>query len=152
MANHRDIQQRDCGISDAVRSGQIAMFDLAARKHGFTIKRLSLETDIATGTLRGWIDGTSMMPLDGLVKIAAVKGFPNTLLSLPFEAAAKSVCDADQEESDIDDAALAAANLILRYVAARHPESPAGIAIGHGEKPDLKLAVANVADTSRKVA
>lgn len=152
MPGRREIPQRDGDISEAVRSGQMAMFDLAARKHGLTLKRLHLETDIPEGTLRGWIAGTSMMPLDGLIKLARVPGFPNTLLSLPFEPAGKALCDAEQDEADLDDAALAAVALLNRYVAARHPASPSGIRIDHTERPDLKLAARNCADRAANAA
>jgi len=152
MTRRNENSSRMCEISDRVIKQQIRMFDLAERQHGMTLKVLHLETDIPTGTLRGWIAGTSMMPLDGFIKLAGVKGFPNELLSLALDIAGKSIADAEPEETDIDDLARAAVEVLQRYVAARHPDSPGGIRIVHNEKDDITLSAARLRDRAGKVA
>jgi hypothetical protein len=152
MSGRRENSSRNCEISSAVTKAQVRMFDLAERDHDLTLKVLHLETRIPLGTLRGWIAGTSMMPLDGFVKLAAIKGFPNELLSLPLDVAGKSVCDAEPEETDMDDAAISALEYALKWARARHPDSPSGIRIDHTERPDLTLAAGGLTDKAGKVA
>jgi hypothetical protein len=152
MAGKREIPTRGRGIFDAVKSAQVRMFDLAKNKHGFSLKVLHLETDIPMDTLRDWITGKSGMPLAGFVALSAIKEFPNELLSLPFEAAGRSVCDAEPEETDQDDAAVAALEYALKWARARHPSSPSGVRIDHTERPDLELAAEGLADKVGKVA
>jgi hypothetical protein len=151
MAGRREISSRTCEISAAVTTGQVRMFDLAARKYGFTRKVLHLETGISEGTLRCWIAGTSMMPLDGFVKLAAINGFPNELLSLVLDPAGRAIVDADPDETDQDDAAIAALEYALRWARARHPDSPSGIKIDHTERPDIELAADGLVDKASKV-
>lgn len=149
---HREIPLKPSDISDAVRREQVRMFDLANRKHGLSLKVLHAETGISTSTLSGWINGTSMMPLDGFVKIAAIRDFPNELLSLVLDVGGKSVSDADGDEGDIDDAVIAAAELFLAYAKARHPDSPGSIRIVHSEQPEIQLAARRVADRCGKIS
>lgn len=152
MATKREISSRSCEMSDTTKAAQKRMFDLAERRAGMTLKVLHLETDIPTGTLKGWIDGRHIMGLDGFVAISAIKGFPNELLSLPFDAASKSICDSEPEETDLDALAKAALDVLSKYVAARHPESPGGIRIVHSEEGDIRLSAAGYQDKSGKVA
>lgn len=149
---HCEIPLKPSDISDAVRREQVRMFDLANRKHGLSLKVLHAETGISTSTLSGWINGTSMMPLDGFVKIAAIKDFPNELLSLVLDVGGKSVCDAESEQGDVDDAVIAALELALTYAKARHPDSPGNIRIVHTEQPEIKMAARRVVDRCGKVA
>lgn len=148
---HCEIPLKQSEIPDAVRREQVRMFDLANRKHGLTLKVLNIETGISTSTLSGWINGTSMMPLDGFVRIAAIKDFPNELLSLVFDAAGKSVADSDEGAADVDDAVIAALEMTLAYVKARHPDSPGSIRIVHSEEPEIRMMARRVADRVGKV-
>ncbi|QTH19765.1 hypothetical protein HRJ34_15460 [Rhizorhabdus wittichii] len=150
MARRNEIPSRDAEISALVSIAQVRMFELA-KKRGFTAKVLHLETGISTSTLGGWIAGTSMMPLDGFVKLAAIEDFPNELLSLPFEAAKRSISDAEPDETDVDDAAIAALEYALEWARARHPASPSGTRIDHTEKPNVAQAGRHLADRAGKV-
>lgn len=147
----RNISRRECEITQAVDMAQMHMFDLAYRKHGFSRKVLHLETDIPLTTLKSYEEGTSM-PVAALVKIAGVPGFPNELLSLVFEPAGKTLGDAEPDETDIDDLARAAVDVLQKYVAARHPDSPGGIRIVHNETADIKMSAAGLRDRAGKVA
>jgi transcriptional regulator with XRE-family HTH domain len=146
MGGRREISSRDCEISATVER----MLRLAA-KRGFSLKVLALETGIPESTLGMYLKGTAM-PLATFARIVAVKGFPNELASLPFDGASKALVDAEPDETDLDDAAVAAAKLVLRYVEARHKESPGGIRIVHSEEPDLRLHAACVVEKAGKVA
>ncbi|MBO9380429.1 hypothetical protein GG804_27065 [Sphingomonas histidinilytica] len=152
MAGAREISRSRSEISDAVRKAQARMFDLAARKHGITLKVIELETDISDSTSSGWASGKTGMPLDAFVTLATIEGFPNALLSLPFEAARKTIADSETGESDIDDLAVAAAELLVRFAKARHRKSPSGVVIDHTERPDIELAAEDLADRAGKVA
>lgn len=152
MASRRENSSRDCEISNSVAAAQHHFFDLAKRKFGFTLKVISLETDISLSTLVDWDNGRSAMSLAGFVKIIGIKGFPNQLASLILEPAGKMVADAESDEADIDDLVIRALELALVHVKARHPESPGGVRIIHSELPDIQLAADGVADSAGKVA
>lgn len=149
--SQRNISSRECEIAQAVSQAQMSMFDLAYRKHGFSRKILNLETDIPLTTLKSYEEGTAM-PIAAVVKIAAVKNFPNELVSLLFEPADKVVADAEPDEGDLDNLALAAVEVLQKYIAARHPDSAGGIRIVHGEREDIEHAAAGFADRAGKVA
>ena len=140
---------RDCDISQAVEQAQILMFDLAEKNHGLTRKALHLYTGIPTSTLKSWEEGTAM-PVAGFAKLCKV--IPNELTAMMLEPAGKSVADAEPEETDLDDLARAAVDVLQKYIAARHPESPGGIRIIHSETSDIKLAAAGLQDKAGKVA
>lgn len=146
-----DIPSRGCAISDNVAAAQKRMFRLAERDHKMSLKVIAAETGIPAGTLRGWIAGTTMMPLDGFVKISAIDGFPNELLSLPFEHAEKSLGDAGEGETDFHDMAVQCATYLLAHVRAQHRESPGCERIVHNEEPHLRLVAEGVAEKARKV-
>lgn len=152
MGSPREISRSRSEISDAVRKAQVRMFDLAARKYGITLKVIELETDISDSTSSGWASGKTGMPLDAFVSLATINGFPNELLSLPFEAARKALGDSEGSETDIDDLAVAAAELLLRFAKARHRNSPSGVRIDHTERPDIELSAERLADRAGKVA
>lgn len=145
------ISWADGEISQAVNAAQVRMFDLAYRKHGFSQKILHLETGIPLSTLKSWEKGTSM-PIEGVVIIASVKGFPNELLSLLFDPASKTVCDAEPDETDIDDLALSALDVLAKYIRYRHPESAGGIRLVPGEVEDIRHSAAGFCDRASKVA
>lgn len=149
MTSRNDISSRTCEISQAVEAGQLAMFRLAERDHGLTLKILSLDTGIPFGTLRSYSQGTAM-PVSALVKLS--RAIPNELTSLMLDPGGKVLADAEPEESDLDDLARAAIDVLQKYVAARHPESDGGIRIVHSEKADIKLAAAGLHDRASKVA
>lgn len=151
MTQRSTISRNECEISQAVLQGQMAMLDLADRKFSFTRKRLAIETGIPATTLKSYEEGTQM-PLSAFVKIAAVKGFPNELLALPFEHSGKAVTDAESDETDIDDLARAAVDVLAKYVTARHPDSPGGIRIVHNEVDDIRMSAAGLRDRAGKVA
>lgn len=151
MAGAREISSRDCEIARAVTSAQAHMLDLASRKYGFTRKVLALETGISESTLKMYEQGTAM-PLATFVRIIGVKDFPNELASLVLEPSAKVIEDASAEETDFDDMARAAINLLARYVDARHPSGPGGVRIVHSEEEGLRLAAAGLDDQAGKVA
>jgi hypothetical protein len=140
---------RDCDISHAVEMAQTLMLDLAERKHGITRKALHLATGIPISTLKSYEEGTAM-PVTAFVKMAAV--IPNELLSLMLEPGEKAIADAEPDETDLDDLARAAVDVLQKYVAARHPDSPGGIRIVHSETADIKLAAKGIADRAGKVA
>ncbi|WP_313534359.1 hypothetical protein [Sphingomonas sp.] len=147
----RRISWSDGEISQSVNAAQMRMFDLAYRKHGFSRKILHLETGIPLSTLKSWEEGTSM-PIEGAVLIAGAKGFPNELLSLLFEPAAKTVCDAEPDEADIDDLAISALDVLQKYVRYRHPESAGGVRLVPGEIEDIRHSAAGFCDRASKVA
>jgi len=149
--SQRNIMRRECEIAQAVDMAQMHMFDLAYRRHGFSRKILNLETDIPLTTIKSYEEGTSM-PVSALVKIARVKGFPNELLSLLLEPADKILADAEPDETDLDNLALAAVDVLQKYVAARHPESPGSIRIVHNEAEDIKLSARGLESRAKKVA
>lgn len=149
MTDRNDISARCCEITQAVEAGQLAMFRLAERDHGLSLKILALETGIPFGTLRSYAQGTTM-PVPALVKLSKV--IPNELTSLMLDPGGKVLADAEPEETDIDDLARAAVDILQRYVTARHPESPGGIRIVHNEVADIKLAAAGLQDRAGKVA
>lgn len=152
MASTPEISRSRSEISDAVRKAQVRMFDLAARKHGITLKVIELETDISDSTSSGWASGKTGMPLDAFVSLATIKGFPNELLSLPLETARKAIGDSQPADADIDDLAVAAAELLVKFAKARHRHSAGGVEIVHSERPDIELAAEAVADRAGKVA
>src|SRR3546814_4399671 len=76
------------------------------------------------------------MPVSALVKMARV--IPNELLSLMLDVGGKVIADAEPDETDLDDLARAAVDVLQKYVAARHPESPGGVRIVHSETDDLQ--------------
>lgn len=149
--NDRKISWSDGEISQSVNAAQMRMFDLAYRKHGFSRKILHLETGIPLSTLKSWEGGISM-PIEGAVLIAGAKGFPNELLSLLFEPAGKTVSDSDQDETDIDDLALSALDVLGKYIRYRHPESAGGIRLVPGEVEDIRHSAAGFCDRANKVA
>jgi len=149
MTERNDISSRTCEIAQAVEAGQLAMFRLAERDHGLTLKILALETGIPHGTLRSYAQGTAM-PVSALVKLT--RAIPNELTSLMLDPGGKAVSDADAEETDLDDAAIAALEYALRWAKSRHPDSPSGVKIDHTEKPGLHLAAAGLQDRVGKVA
>src|SRR3546814_3254564 len=95
------------------------MVDLAKRKHGITRKVLNLETGISISTLRSYEEGTSM-PVSALVKMARV--IPNVFLSLMLDVGGKVIADAEPDDTDLDDLARAAVDVLQKYVDARHPD------------------------------
>ena len=149
MTERNDISSRTCEIAQKVEAGQLAMFRLAERDHGLSLKILSLESGIPFGTLRSYAQGTAM-PVTALVKLSKV--IPNELTSLMLDPGGKVLADAEPEETDIDDLARAAVDILSRYVSARHPDSPGGIRIVHNEIADIKLAAAGLHDRAGKVA
>lgn len=151
----RNISRNECEISLAVEAGQRAMFRLAEKNHGLSLNILSLETGIPLGTLRSYAPAkaempATAMPVTALVKLSAV--IPNELTSLMLDPGGKLICDAEPEETDIDDLARAAVDLLSRYVAARHPDSPGNIRIVHSEEQDIRLSAAGLKDKAGKVA
>lgn len=149
MAGAREISSRDCEITTATIAAQARFFDLAEQS-GFTRKVLNLSTGIPAGTLKDWANGT-MMPLAGLVKIIRIKGFPNDIASVLIEKSGKMIADAEPEETDLDDAVIAALELALEWARARHPNSSSGIRIDHTEKPTVERAGRHLADRAGKV-
>ena len=149
MTERNNISSRTCEITQAVEAGQLAMFRLAERNHGLSLKILSLESGIPHGTLRSYAQGTAM-PVSALVKLSGV--IPNELISLMLDPGGKVLADAEQDETDIDDLARAAVDILQRYVSARHPDGPGGIRIVHSEVPDIKMAAAGLQDRAGKVA
>lgn len=149
MTERNDISARTCEITQAVEAGQLAMFRLAERDHGLSLKILALDTGIPFGTLRSYAQGATM-PVTALVKLSKV--IPNELTSLMLDPGGKVLADAEPEETDIDDLARAAVDILQRYVTARHPESPGGIRIVHNEVADIKMAAAGLQDRAGKVA
>ena len=148
MTERNDISSRTCEIAQAVEAGQLAMFRLAERDHGLSLKILALDSGIPFGTLRSYSQGTAM-PVSALVKLSRV--IPNELTSLMLDPGGKVLADAEPEETDIDDAAIAALDLLSRYVKARHPESPGGVRIVHSEVADIRLAASGLQDRAGKV-
>lgn len=151
MVQRRENVRRECEISQAVDMAQMHMFDLAYRKHGFTRKILASHMEVSISTVRSWEEGASM-PVHGFVKLARVPKFPNELLSLMVEPAGRVIADAEEDESDIDDLALSALEVLAKYVSARHPDSPSGIKIDHTERSDIKDAAKAIAGRAKKVA
>lgn len=149
MTERNNISSRTCEITQAVEAGQLAMFRLAERDHGLSLKILALESGIPHGTLRSYAQGTTM-PVPALVKLSKV--IPNELTSLMLDPGGKAITDAETDETDIDDLARAAVDILQRYVSARHPEGPGGIRIVHSEVSDIKLAAAGLHDRAGKVA
>ncbi|QEH79919.1 hypothetical protein EIK56_17980 [Sphingomonas sp. C8-2] len=149
MAGAREIPSRECEITAATIAAQARFFDLADQ-HGFTRKFISLSTGIPTGTLKDWANGT-MMPLAGAVKIIRIKGLPNDIATLLIEKSGKSISDAEPDETDVDDAAIAALEYALEWARARHPASPSGTRIDHTEKPNVAQAGRHLADRAGKV-
>lgn len=152
---HCNISSRSCEIAQAVEAGQRAMFKAAARDHGLTLNVLAAETGISLSTLRCYAPArpempASAMPVYVMLKLARV--IPNHLASLMTEPGGKILADADPEETDIDDLARSAVDILQRYVAARHPDSPGGIRIVHNEVDDIKRAAAGLQDRAGKVA
>ncbi len=147
----RNINRGECEITQATDMAQMHMFDLAYRKHGFTRKIVHLETGLPLSTIKSYEEGTSM-PIAAFNKIAGIKDFPNELLSLVLEPGGKTLCDAEADETDIDDLARAAVDILAKYVAARHPDSPGGIRIVHNEADDLRMAARGLNDRAEKVA
>ena len=149
MTERNNISSRTCEITQAVEAGQLAMFRLAERNHGLSLKILSLESGIPHGPLRSYAQGTAM-PVSALVKLSGV--IPNELISLMLDPGGKVLADAEQDETDIDDLARAAVDILQRYVSARHPDGPGGIRIVHSEVSDIKMAAAGLQDRAGKVA
>jgi hypothetical protein len=151
MTSRNEIPSRTCEITQAVEMGQMLMFDMAYRKHGFSRKILHLETGIPLTTIKSYEEGTAM-PVAAFTKIAAVRNFPNELLSLVLDPSGKTIADAEPEETDLDDTARAAVDFLARYVGARHPESPGNIRIVHNEIDDLKMSARGLRDRAGKAA
>jgi len=55
------------------------------------------------------------------------------------------------EETDVDDAAVAALEYALEWARARHPASSSGTRIDHTEKPTVAQAGRRLADRAGKV-
>jgi DNA-binding transcriptional regulator YiaG len=151
MVQRRENTRRECEISLAVDMAQMHMFDIAYRKHGFSRKILASHMEVSVSTVRSWEEGASM-PVHAFVKLARVPKFPNELLSLMLEPADRVVADAEEDESDLDDLALSALDVLVQYVAARHPDSPSGIKIDHTERGAIKDAAKAIAGRAKKVA
>ena len=150
MAGAKEITSRECEITAATLKAQAQFFNLAVQS-GFTRNVIHLSTGIPAPTLKDWANGT-MMPLAGLVKILAIKDFPNEIASVLIERSGKSFSDAEPEETDQDDAAIAALEYALEWARARHPASPSGTRIDHTEKPGVQRAGRRLADRAGKVA
>src|SRR3546814_1970738 len=56
-----------------------------------------------------------------------------------LDVGGKVIADAEPDETDLDDLARAAVDVLQKYVAARHPESPGGVRIVHSETDDIKM-------------
>lgn len=155
MTERNDISSRTCEIAQAVETAQRAMFDAAAREHGLTLKVLEAATGISINTLRTYAPSKATtpacaMPVHVFLKLARV--IPNELTSLMLDPGGKAVGDAEPEETDLDDAAIAALEYALRWAKSRHPDSSSGVKIDHTEKPGLHLAAAGLQDRVGKVA
>jgi hypothetical protein len=134
-----NISSRTCEIAQAVEAGQLAMFRLAERDHGLSLKIIQLDTGIPYGTLRSYVSGTAM-PVSALLKLAKV--IPAHLINLMLDPGGKALTDAEPDEADLDDAVIAGLELAIKWAKARHPRSSSGIAIDHTERPDIERAVA----------
>src|SRR3546814_14465134 len=84
-----------------------------------------------------------------LVKMARVS--PNELRSLMLDVGGKVIADAEPDETDLEDLARAAVDVLQKYVAARHPESPGGVRIVHSETDDIKMSARALGDRAGKV-
>src|SRR3546814_6111193 len=76
---------------------------------------------------------------------------PNELLRLMRDVGGKVIADAEPDETDLDDLARAAVDVLQKYVAARHPESPGGVRIVHSETDDIKMSARALGDRAGKV-
>src|SRR3546814_6540120 len=76
---------------------------------------------------------------------------PNELLSRMRDVGGKVIADAEPDETDLDDLARAAVDVLQKYVAARHPESPRGVRIVHSETDDIKLSARARGDSAGEV-
>ena len=150
MSNRSEKYGSHSEISQYAKTGAQKMLELAAKRR-FTRKVLSIDTGIPATTLKYW-EETGSVPLDGFVAIASVKGFPNELLSLPFEAASKAIADDEPEDHDVDDLARAAIEVLSKYVSARHPDSAGGIRIVHSEIPEIQQSARALKAAAKKVA
>lgn len=127
----------------------MAMFRLADRDHGLSLKIIGLDSGIPHGTLRSYAAGTAM-PVAALLKLAQV--IPAHLINLMLDPGGKVLADAEPDETDLDDAVIAALEMTLKWAKARHPNSSSGVAIDHTERPAIELAAAAVTGAAGKVA
>lgn len=113
-------------------AAQQELFRLAQHECGLSLRALSQISSIPFSTLKGWRDG-SAMPAWAMGELADA-GVPDHLLSLVTAPWKRSVITDEDSDSDLDDAADAADEFATEVRRARHPKSPGGTAIVHGEK------------------
>jgi hypothetical protein len=131
-------------------AAQAEMFRLAQADHGLSLRVLSQRSPISYGTLRGWQNGAAM-PAWAIGELADA-GIPDELLSLITEPWKRSIVTDDETETDIDDAAEAADDVVAEVRRARHPRSPGGTAIVHTEKAKIIPLVRKARAKLRSVA
>ena len=123
-------------FSDRLLTQQKAMFRQAAVA-GFTQDRIHNETGLPTTSLSEWANGKAKLSMVGFLRLAAVEGFPNELLSLLFAGTGRVVLDEEGEEPDFDARATSCIEYLGEHTKARHPGSPGGEKIVAVEKPAL---------------
>jgi hypothetical protein len=113
-------------------AAQQELFRLAQKECGLSVRVISQRSPIPYNTLRGWAKDTAM-PAWALGELADA-GVPDHLLSLITAPWKRSVITDEDSDADLDDAAEAADEFATEVRRARHPKSPGGTAIVHGER------------------
>lgn len=116
-------------------AAQQELFRLAQKECGLSLRVISQLSPIPYNTLRGWAGG-SAMPAWAIGELADA-GVPDHLLSLITAPWKRSILTDEDTDSDLDDAADAADEFATAVRRARHPKSPGGTAIVHGEKAEI---------------
>jgi hypothetical protein len=126
---------------------QREVFRLAEIEHGLSLPVLVRTRGIALSTLKGWRNGAAM-PVWAIGELR----LPDDLSSLLLSPWKRHIGTDEDTESDFDDAADAAGELVTAVRKARHPKSPGGVAIVHTEKAQIIPLARAAAAKARKVA
>lgn len=133
----------DDEISRETRKTQRRIFRLAAHNHGMTRKAIALDTGIPYSSLTGYANGSVIMPITAVVRLAGV--IPDELLSQLFAPADRHLeHDEDDGDSEYDDVAELAAEVQSEVLRAHHPKSPGGTEIVAIEEVRIKRAKAKL--------
>lgn len=133
-------------------AAQQELFRRAGSEEGLSLAALhARDKHLRMSTLRGWASGETAMPAWAIGALGEA-GIPDHLLSLVTAPWTRSVVTDEETDSDMDDAADAAGEVVTAVRRARHPNSPGGVAIVHTEKAEIVPLVRRARAKLRKVA
>lgn len=131
----------DDAISRACRARQATVLRIACdpARYGLTLKGIAADSGVPYSTLRGYASGEVGMPFDAVFRLC--EALPPDLLSLLLPDGLALVRSAD---ACPDSFGAKCRDFTDALADARHPDSPGGVEITHGEADELARKRAGV--------